>query len=561
MENGAVASSQEIPPAVSDAELAAVVSVLQRLVNAEGAPTAEYSEPRLKPLRKALLPFLDSLRGHIFRGQEAEAYRRDKTSRKDRQIRMAAELARDRCTIDKTRLRAERLAKLKQLESCSPYARPPDGAVDDGAVPLLLTAGGALGQPLIEAGAPTDGALLASVRTCYTCKARYNQLHHFYDQLCPPCAALNFEKRHASAPLDGRVALVTGSRIKIGFHICLKLLRAGVRVVATTRFPHDAAMRFAAAPDFADWSARLQVVGIDLRDLAAVERLCAHLCAQLPRLDIVINNACQTVRRPPAYYAPLIGRELQPATSLPAHVLPLLAGNEQVANGRHLHLVRGLRAELAPPSAPATSSEAAAGGVNGGGGGGADGRVGPGGVAEAWQASVEGAAAHGLARGAVPSALLSQFALIDGDEAELSQPATEGGHDSAGAGDGAQFPIGCVDVNGQQLDLRSRNSWLLRLDEVSTTEAAEVLAINSLAPFVLNSKLKPLLVRTAEAASVPTFIVNVSAMEGKFYRQKTACHPHTNMAKVRAAPLAPLTLSFTRAAACCHSVPLTAPSD
>ena len=92
------------------------------------------------------------------------------------------------------------------------------------------------------------------------------------------------------------------------------------------------------------------------------------------------------------------------------------------------------------------------------------------------------------------------------------------------------LPEGVYDVNGQQLDTRRENSWLLKLGEVATVEAAEVLAINTLAPFTLNSKLKPLML-AAEAEGEPKFVVNVSAMEGKFYRYKTPNHPHTNMAK------------------------------
>ncbi|KAG8466167.1 hypothetical protein KFE25_001923 [Diacronema lutheri] len=518
---------------VGDAELATVVSVLQRLVDAEGAPSAEYATPRLKPLRMALLPFVEEVRGKLFHGQNVEAYRRDKTSRRDRAVRQAAELARDRRTIDKTRLRAERLAKLKLLEAATGLARVPDGAVDDGAVPLLIAAGGALGaeaddgegegdgdgaEPTATAApAGADASLRASARACYTCKTRYVALHHFYDQLCPACAALNFEKRHASAPLGGRIALVTGARVKIGFHICLKLLRAGARVVATTRFPRDAALRFAAAPDFGEWSTRLQVVGIDLRDLAAVERLCAQLSARLPRLDVLINNACQTVRRPPAFYAHLIGTELAPAAALPAAVLPLLASNEMAADGRHLHRVRGLHAAV-----PVLEPPRDGGYDDDGDGGGSDGDSGGGG-ARAERELVDGGDAEQCS--ALPSAALSQVALIDGDDAQLGDVPIDG---SAGT---CAFPRGVADVNGQQLDLRARNSWLLRLDEVSTMEAAEVLAINALAPFVLNAKLKHLLARTAATASVDTFIVNVSAMEGKFYRQKTAAHPHTNMAK------------------------------
>jgi NAD(P)-dependent dehydrogenase (short-subunit alcohol dehydrogenase family) len=72
------------------------------------------------------------------------------------------------------------------------------------------------------------------------------------------------------------------------------------------------------------------------------------------------------------------------------------------------------------------------------------------------------------------------------------------------------------------------NSWLLRLDEVDTQELLEVQLVNSIAPFVLNSRLKPLMIRSPHARR---FIVNVSAMEGQFGRHKSPFHPHTNMAK------------------------------
>ena len=90
------------------------------------------------------------------------------------------------------------------------------------------------------------------------------------------------------------------------------------------------------------------------------------------------------------------------------------------------------------------------------------------------------------------------------------------------------MPTGHVDINGQQVDLRKSNSWMLHLHEVSTGEMAEVLAINTIAPFVINARLRPLMRRDTTAMK---FIINVSAMEGKFYRYKSARHPHTNMAK------------------------------
>ncbi len=154
-------------------------------------------------------------------------------------------------------------------------------------------------------------------RTCYVCKAEYRTLHAFYDALCPACAELNYEKRFQTADLHGRVALVTGARVKIGYQAALKLLRAGATVVATTRFPHDAARRYASEPDFADWGARLQVHGLDLRHSPSVEIFCSQVSHELGRLDLLVNNACQTVRRPPGFFEHLLDFEERPIDALP----------------------------------------------------------------------------------------------------------------------------------------------------------------------------------------------------------------------------------------------------
>src|SRR5262249_14406125 len=133
-------------------------------------------------------------------------------------------------------------------------------------------------------------------------------------------------KRNQTADLSGRVALITGGRVKIGYETALKLLRAGAFVLATTRFPRDAALRYAREHDFATWSDRLHVYGIDLRHLASVERSADHLCASYTRLDILINNAAQTIRRPPAFYKHLLEGELHGLASLPGEVRRLIAG-------------------------------------------------------------------------------------------------------------------------------------------------------------------------------------------------------------------------------------------
>ena len=167
--------------------------------------------------------------------------------------------------------------------------------------------------------APVAGTLMKS-RACYICKQHYTQVDSFYHQLCPDCAAMSHTKRDARTDLTGRRALLTGGRAKIGMYIALRLLRDGAHTTITTRFPRDAVRRFASLPDSAEWLHRLRVVGIDLRDPAQVIGL-ADAVSEAGPLDILINNAAQTVRRSPGAYAPLAEAELAP---LPDGPLPEL---------------------------------------------------------------------------------------------------------------------------------------------------------------------------------------------------------------------------------------------
>lgn len=158
--------------------------------------------------------------------------------------------------------------------------------------------------------------ILLRPRPCYICKQPYTRVDHFYHQLCPGCAAFSHHKRDAHTDLTGRRALLTGGRAKIGMYIALRLLRDGAHTTITTRFPKDAARRFAAMHDSADWLHRLDIVGIDLRDPAQVIALADSLDAA-SHLDIIINNAAQTVRRSPDAYRPLVLAEDAP---LPAEL-------------------------------------------------------------------------------------------------------------------------------------------------------------------------------------------------------------------------------------------------
>jgi len=222
----------------------------------------------------------------------------------------------------KQRRRAERRAAVLAADGAvtAATATGAEGRIDDETRGLPLRS---------NADGGTAGTLLRA-RACYVCKRRFHEVDAFYHQLCPPCAALHHERRDARTDLTGRRALLTGGRAKIGMYIALRLLRDGAHTTITTRFPNDAARRFGAMPDSPDWLHRLRVVGIDLRDPAQVVAL-ADSVAQAGPLDILINNAAQTVRRSAEAYAHLAAAE---AVALPAGPLPELVTFGRGAGGR-----------------------------------------------------------------------------------------------------------------------------------------------------------------------------------------------------------------------------------
>lgn len=209
-------------------------------------------------------------------------------------LRKEAHRQRDRKAVDSAGIRQRRAT-----------AQGLPAVVQPGALPLPLPGKAAEPDPVAAPLQPA-GTFLWKSRRCYVCKETYSRLHFFYDSLCTGCAAENYRRRDQSADLHGRVALITGARIKIGYAAALKLLRAGATVLATTRFPADAQRRYQREPDYAAWAHRLHIHGLDLLDPAGVESFADAVCAALPHLDILINNAAQTIRRPPAFYRHLL---------------------------------------------------------------------------------------------------------------------------------------------------------------------------------------------------------------------------------------------------------------
>src|SRR6201747_3140471 len=204
------------------------------------------------------------------------------------------------------------------------------------------------GLPLVSSAAGALAGVFVRPRPCYICKQDYVEVDAFYHQLCPACATLNRSRRDARADLTGRRALLTGGRAKIGMYIALRLLRDGAHTTITTRFPNDAMRRFAAMDDSADWLHRLRIVGIDLRDPAQVVALADSVAAQGP-LDILINNAAQTVRRSSDAYAPLVAAE---SAALPEGPLPemITFGHVSAHDGAAAMLVSGANVAMHPSS-------------------------------------------------------------------------------------------------------------------------------------------------------------------------------------------------------------------
>ena len=310
------------------------------------------------------------------------------------------------------------------------------------------------GLPLVSTAAGASAGTLMRSRACYICKSRYSVVDAFYHQLCPSCAAFNHLRRNARTDLTGRAALLTGGRAKIGMYIALRLLRDGAHTTITTRFPNDAVRRFAAMADSADWLHRLRVVGIDLRDPAQVVALADMMAARGP-LDILINNAAQTVRRPPGSYKALVEAELTPPTEL---VDVVTFDHVSDAHPVALSVLSGSVAEQQTP--------------------------------------------HGLTGLALAARSASPERI------------------SAGK---------AIDAGGLLPDTSAVNSWTQRVHEVDAMELLEVQLCNQTAPFILVSRLRPVM---AASPAHRKYVVNVSAMEGQFSRgYKGPGHPHTNMAK------------------------------
>lgn len=423
----------EVPHKISSEEIDKCIFILEQLITDTNQIFDIPKDKRIALLKAS---------GMLSRPNRAEFSRRKKDGKKAAQRKIAA---RDKLARKETGIRSAREA-------------------DVFVAPKLLNSATLADKEPLE---------LESPRNCYVCKTVFTKLHHFYDTMCPDCGDFNYAKRFQNADVKGQVAVITGSRLKIGYHITLMLLRGGATVIATTRFPVDSALRFSKEADFTEWGHRLKIHGLDLRHIPSVEIFCNFIEQKYEQLDILINNAAQTVRRPAGFYSHLMQNEERPLSSLPKYAHDLLQD--------HIGCLDELKALTSGASSNTN-------------------------MPVTWHGPEPGI-------GLRASAKLSQIPYSFDNTLVAKEV----------------FPEGKLDADLQQVDLRKTNSWRLKLGEIETTEMIEVQLVNSVAPFVLCNRLSELMKKSNTGKK---HIINVSAMEGKFHRFfKESRHPHTNMAK------------------------------
>ena len=420
---------------LTEGEINNCISVLEHLLQ-NGDQLVHLSENQLMKLMKAA--------GQITRPDKAEIKKRNKSVKTARQ--------QDKHSLNR---QARAATSIRSARTTSIFEAPKQ-----------ITAP--------EITSVSEKRFLASPQNCYVCKKLYTEIHHFYDSMCTTCGDLNYAKRFQTCDMTGQVALITGSRLKIGYHAALMMLRSGATIIATTRFPADSAIRFAKENDFKEWSHRLHIYGLDLRHIPSVELFASYIEQKHDRLDILINNAAQTVRRPSGFYSHLMTNETLPFHEHSKDVQLLLSHHQQCLHEIDNFNNSGIESQKV--------------------------------LAVTWNGQAPGI-------GIRASAQLSQVPYKFDNSIEAREV----------------FPEGKLDADLQQVDLRTTNSWRLKLGQIETLEMVEVQLVNSIAPFVLCNRLIALMRKDYTGKK---HIVNVSAMEGKFHGFKKADrHPHTNMAK------------------------------
>ena len=307
---------------------------------------------------------------------------------------------------------------------------------------------------------------------CYICKEKFtpDNIHKFYGNLCTKCGDHNYSYRTIKLDLSGRIAIVTGGRVKIGYYISTKLLSYGCKVIITTRFPKDSLLKYQQDPDYEKWKDNLIIYPIDFRIFESTIKFINYIKENFTHIDILINNAAQTLRRTSSYYNYLLPIE---TTEVNKENDKKIVKEDYVSIQNFNPKILDNKPEILNSLIPSENRK------------------------------------NSDFQEILPlSVITSQIKIME----EKYQPS-----------------VTMMGSDGQPYDFAGgKNSWNFEFDEIPFQEFTEVQIINAWTPYYLCIKLKPLI---EKSPFQDKYIVNVTAVEGMFNHYKRTTHVHTNMAK------------------------------
>ena len=315
-------------------------------------------------------------------------------------------------------------------------------------------------------------------KNCYICKEKFglDNIHSFYGNLCKKCGDYNYSFRTMKLDFTGRIAIVTGGRVKIGYYIATKLLSYGAKVLITSRFPKDALFKFQKDPDYEKWKNNLVVYPIDFRIFESTIKFVQFINDNFPHVDILINNAAQTIRRTASYYKYLLPIETKDLNK---------EDDKKIIKNDFVNLQNQLKEGEKEQNSAKSKTE----------------------IKNALISLMDNKSKE--YQEILPlSVIASQIRIME----EKSQP-----HVTVMGGDGQPYDFS-----------KGKNSWNFEFDEIPFQEFTEVQIINTWTPYYLCVKLKPLMM---QSPFPDKYIVNVTSVEGIFNHYKRSSHVHTNMAK------------------------------
>ena len=333
-------------------------------------------------------------------------------------------------------------------------------------------------------------------KSCYICKQKLglDNINNFYGSLCKKCGDYNYSFREMKLDFTGRIAIVTGGRIKIGYFIVKKLLSYGCKVITTSRFPKDTLFKYKADPEYDLWKDNLIIYPIDFRIIQSTMKFVEYIKKNFAHVDFLINNAAQTVRRTTEYYEYLMPVEVK---KLPKE------DNKKIINNDYLNIQNQLSENFEKEKSKSFEST--------------DFNI------------VKIDLQKESKKKQIINSLKSLINESNKNDNDTYIPLSVIASQIKIMEEKEQPKICIMGGEGQPYDFaEGKNSWNFELDEIPLEEFIEVQIINAWTPYYLCAKLKPLMMKSPFPDK---YIVNVTAVEGIFNHFKRSTHVHTNMAK------------------------------